>query len=291
MQIFLTISGFLYGGKLISDDIAFYKRKLKQILVPYYITIVVVLLIQLSFLDTQLSFETIIKVFSCNATLQGGEHLWFVPTILMCYFFTPFFQKCFKSNESIYQVLLCLAILTVIAFELFIPYFNSAWIVCYLLGYVFGYQSNHKMIVEKKIFCCSLIMIAVCTNAAQVYLKYIARVGFGLRYRSMFQLFCDYAHTFLGVAIFIILRKLFGVVVDKKVFSRFLGIIRISDKYSYEWYLVHQFFILGPMSLMNLTDYLLTNIAAIVLVVCFTSYILKITVNYIEKISERVFLL
>lgn len=77
--------------------------------------------------------------------------------------------------------------------------------------------------------------------------------------------------------------------VDKKVFSRFLGIIRISDKYSYEWYLVHQFFILGPMSLMNLTDNLLTNIAAIVLVVCFTSYILKITVNYIEKISERMF--
>lgn len=43
------------------------------------------------------------------------------------------------------------------------------------------------------------------------------------------------------------------------------------------------------MSLMNLTDNLLTNIAATVLVVCFTSYILKITVNYIEKISERMF--
>lgn len=78
-------------GKVISDDITPYKKKLKHILVSYYIRIDFLLLIQLSFLSVKISLETIIKVFSCNVTLPGGEHLKFVQTTLVCYFLAPFF--------------------------------------------------------------------------------------------------------------------------------------------------------------------------------------------------------
>lgn len=39
VQIFLAISGFLYGGKNVTDDVEFYGRKFKQILIPYYLTV------------------------------------------------------------------------------------------------------------------------------------------------------------------------------------------------------------------------------------------------------------
>ena len=46
VQIFLCISGYLYGGRDISDDIMFYKKQLVKILVPYYITVIIVIVIQ-----------------------------------------------------------------------------------------------------------------------------------------------------------------------------------------------------------------------------------------------------
>ena len=51
--------------------------------------------------------------------------------------------------------------------------------------------------------------------------------------------------------------------------------LTFTDKYSYETYLVHQFFILGPMSLMGITGILPVNIVIIYGCIILASVILK----------------
>lgn len=275
VQIFLAISGFLYGGKIISDEIRFYKRKFKQILLPYYITVVAVIVVQLLFFRELLNLKIIIKVLLCNDTLSGGEHLWFIPTILMCYFLTPVFQKYIYSTENIFSTLTKIVVMVFVAFELFFTYFNSAWIVCYFFGYVLGYVTRHGMLKEKKILEYAIISMAFAFNFTQILFSYIIRIGFDGIYKSGFQLFCDYAHTFLGIAIFIILRRVFQKFLENGCLSGLLKIIKLSDQYSYEGYLVHQFFILGPMTMMEVTKYMEINIIIIIMMTLFCAFLLK----------------
>ena len=51
VQIFLCISGFLYGKRdKISDDLTFYKKNIIKILVDYYVVIIPVILLFMVFI-------------------------------------------------------------------------------------------------------------------------------------------------------------------------------------------------------------------------------------------------
>lgn len=51
-------------------------------------------------------------------------------------------------------------------------------------------------------------------------------------------------------------------------------ILKISDKYSYEIYLVHQLFILSPLTLMGISDYVSVNIIFVLFVICLSGFVL-----------------
>ena len=61
-------------------------------------------------------------------------------------------------------------------------------------------------------------------------------------------------------------------------------VLRFSDKYSYHIYLVHQVFILGPLSLMTVTSNLLLNISIICCCILCSGLILKKINNFVDKI-------
>ena len=52
-------------------------------------------------------------------------------------------------------------------------------------------------------------------------------------------------------------------------------VLDITDDYSYEGYLVHQFFILGPFSLMVLTKWRVINIFIILVSIIVCAFIVK----------------
>lgn len=75
----------------------------------------------------------------------------------------------------------------------------------------------------------------------------------------------------LGVFIFLQLK-----VILKKVDLNKIGkLLKLSDAYSFEVYLVHQLLILGPFSLLALTGYSLVNILIMLLGVCVLAFALK----------------
>ena len=89
VQIFLCISGFLYGQKKTEDVPSFYSRRFLKILIPYYIVFLVVGITEACFVSDRFNLLRFVAGLVCRTTIAGGEHLWFVALILFCYVLTP----------------------------------------------------------------------------------------------------------------------------------------------------------------------------------------------------------
>lgn len=103
VQIFLCISGFLYGKKDVGEITAFYSRRVKRILIPYYLVYVPYGLLQLVFAKGVFNFDSFVRGLVVNDTLTGAGHMWFVATILLCYVLTPLleaYRNRFVTNQK-----------------------------------------------------------------------------------------------------------------------------------------------------------------------------------------------
>ena len=70
---------------------------------------------------------------------------------------------------------------------------------------------------------------------------------------------------------------------NRKFSPSFIKVLDFSDKYSYECYLTHQFFILNSMSLMNITQILVVNILLILILTFLTAWVVKKMSIYLQK--------
>ena len=98
VQVFLIISGFLYGAKskknLFSDSktrIKFLIKNSLKILKDYWLYCILVIFPVYYFKEPLVLTKTkIIEVLVTSDTISGVHHLWFIPYILFCYFLTPY---------------------------------------------------------------------------------------------------------------------------------------------------------------------------------------------------------
>ena len=81
----------------------------------------------------------------------------------------------------------------------------------------------------------------------------------------------DFSHALLGYSITMMLMILLKNILD------------YSDKYSYSIYLVHQLFILSPLTLLAITDYRSVNIVLTLCAIIISSFI----VNAISQASLK----
>lgn len=103
----------------------------------------------------------------------------------------------------------------------------------------------------------------------RIYGVYCIRIENNL----IFDLLTRYAHGFLGVALFLALYWLFED-------ASHTVVLQLSDRYSYYIYLVHQVYILGPLSLMNFTPSAAVNISLICCCILISGVVLeKVTVQ------------
>lgn len=110
VQVFLIISGFLYGAKskknLFSDSktrIRFLIKNSLKILKDYWIYCILVIFPVYYFKEPLVLTKTkIIEVLVTSDTISGVHHLWFIPYILFCYFLTPYLYdiKEYLKNKS-----------------------------------------------------------------------------------------------------------------------------------------------------------------------------------------------
>ena len=150
VQIFLCISGYLYGQKNIGEITSFYGKRFLKILVPYYIVFLIAGILEVLFFRTVFSITRFGSGLVCRTTIAGGGHLWFVPVILFCYVLTPILgayrDKYIKNTQSLWIGTILAVVVVSIFGGLFSSYFNPAWLSCYVIGYALGINEDKKLI-------------------------------------------------------------------------------------------------------------------------------------------------
>lgn len=273
VQIFLCISGYLYGQSPKKEVTSFYKSRFIKILVPYFIVFIVVAVLELVFVHSEVSIVSIGGGLFARTTIPGGEHLWFIRYILLCYIITPLLtvyrDKYVHDNKSWWLYAIILVFVTSAFFGIHVQAFNPAWMTCYAIGYVLG---------ANKGYCKNGLLLglfgfgaAVC-NGIQIYVDYISGIIFTGIVNTIYSYYRNYSHVLLGVFLFLLMMTCF----DRMHFSsNMVKVLDVADKYSYETYLVHQFFILGPFSLMALTPVIPINIILILICIMIATWLLK----------------
>lgn len=290
VQIFVFTSGFLYGAKNIKNIKEFYIKRVKRILIPYYVFLVVVFIyyyiFKSEFINLKLVISTLLGLQLFGTSISGLGHLWFVTLIIICYVITPLLEKCYKKlskyNDLKFWFVLSI-ILIIFQGVAFIPGMNfniTINISVYILGYAISkkYYTNHLDSTNKSL---KLGLGALSIGIILSIIKIISYMDITIYIKKLFSLVGVYKNVFIGIAIFLLIymfwEKNKEFIKNKKI----LNILYFLDKYSYCIYITHLIFILGPSSLLNLTNNLFLNLVLIFICIIVSAIVLN-------KITEKI---
>ena len=148
--LFLFISGFLYGKKDISNVTVFYKKRLVRILVPYYIMLGVIILVNLLLGDSITAKELISSILCLQwygKTVPNCGHLWYISCILFCYLITPILQWICEQNENKSLIKKCmLLVLAVLMLQVIYSLGGMKQATTSILPYILGYFMSFNKI-------------------------------------------------------------------------------------------------------------------------------------------------
>ncbi len=273
VQIFLVVSGYLYGNKDINDPVGCITKQFKKILIPYYCLLLPVILLYIIFSPKNISAMGIINAIFCVGTLNGIGHLWFVGYILFCYLITPYLYSLREKTIRLSAWKFIFVWITVLSVGILLgllinTYFSPDRICCFVIGYFLSVLPSRFPNVGLKISAFIFGIFALATNFLKIHSQYFSNIVLDGIWLKIFEQIKKYAHVFLGVFLFIALLLLL-----KKARMNF--VLKISDKYSYFVYLVHQVFILSPFSLMGLTSIQYLNWFLVLLAIAISAVILQ----------------
>lgn len=264
VEIFLIISGFLYGTKLIGHHYHFFKRQGVKILLPCWVFLSISLILYVIYFPKLLDVN-VLKVFTTLDFIKGLEHLWFIRYILICYCILPLLifirDTTLKYNFNIVYVM----ILTMLLMELY-RFFVGSYINCFVLGFFI------KNIIDLYGTTAKRTLLATVLSLTLI-VQFVNIAFFSIDGNNHF-LVVRYSHLLLGASLFLILH--ISIKIKKQV-----NILLFSDKCSYHIYLVHQLFILSPFTIMELTPFCAVNILLVYFCSFLGGYLLY-------KISQRI---
>ena len=281
VQIFLFMSGYLYGNKDITNTKEWIKKQFRKILIPYYIYINFILIIYFLFAKTALNWKNILS-FILNLQLlvampKGLGHLWFIPVILIAYLITPLLQKIVRSKKysKIIKIFLLSSICIILQLFFLQGRINTGVcnLICYIVGYIMATINNKK---HRNIIIYIILPLAVISNFLKILLQYQIHNNIIVR-------FLIYnSHILLGISIFIILYMILKNI-NKILSEKSKKYIDIIDRSCYYIYITHHTLILGPISLISLTPIFLINLLIILICIIISVYLLKKASNILLK--------
>ncbi|MGL5681619.1 MAG: acyltransferase family protein [Marinifilaceae bacterium] len=295
VQVFLVISGFLYGQQERTvDPLPFYKKAFSKILIEYWVYLILIIPIYLLINPTLISFNNVYNAFICKSTLKGLEHLWFIPNILFAYLLTPLLQSiCIKFRYHSPILYLKDILLFIVGFQIinnvFLYEFKTGMLTAYVLGFIIGHSVRIFGDRILSLIQYPIIILGIVSNMVRI-LNSRDIIKVGIDYQYLMTMINAYAHVLLGLSIFIILYLYFNANMLYKMIpeSKLNRILNLSDQYSYSIYLVHQFFIFGPFAFLLISRYRILNIGIIILAILFSAIVLKyITTLIRNKIGIR----
>lgn len=273
VQIFLAISGYLYGGKIIKNWFSWFKKRFIKLYIPYSIFLIFCIPFYYLFAPEVINIKSIfiylldLQGAVAAANIKGLSHLWFMTVIALCYLITPVLQIVSKCRVVI-PLFLFVSLLIFFVFKILIAPFS--WFFVYILGYLYATERGYR-----KFFISVFVSALFVWSAVSISWDDI------LNYKNILnQIF----HAFSGLMIIICTISIF-----KRLKLELNGkILNFTDGHSFEVYLIHHIFILGPFSLMQFTRFELVNILMVITLTLILSILLKRMSNYIVGLIENI---
>ena len=272
VQIFLFMSGFLYGHKHIDNWLNWFEKRITRVYIPFILFFIAI--IPLYAFRGLISVKNIISYIFDLQWFMGGikglGHLWFLTAIAICYAITPILQFSKKlGTHLIWSAVIAVIIILV----LHTPFCTRlSWIALY----VFGYYIATTKAYERRIFLALAIgvMIWLMTD---------------FYWDKMINMDCTWSITFYitgAVIIFFIGLLVFELLKIEKTSV----LVKLLDKYSFQIYIVHHVIIMQPFSLLNITENIVLNILIIILYIAFYTFVLTVISNKVTEIVNNSFI-
>lgn len=257
VQIFLVMSGFLYGHKQITNWKSWACHRILKVYFPFIVFVIIMLPLYEHFTLIEVNIKNFVVYLLNLQGLLGGisgmGHLWFITAIMICYCITPILQHLKQYSNHMLLLLMALGVAQFcwICYDLN----KFQWILLYSIGYFYANAQNKF----KFIFHIALLLSIIF-----------------LLFRIDWQIVCDYSspiniflHSILGLIL-----CLDGIVLLKSLPIRKVRCIEQLDKDSYFIYLTHHVFALGAFSLLSISSYNFLNVCLFIIVALLSARIL-----------------
>lgn len=278
VQIFLCMSGYLYGRKNIESVMQWYVKQYIKIMKPMWILLTVLIAVKLigKFGDVSLIAAGLSYLGVAGfGTIPELSHTWFITYILLCYLITPLLQQIDvaegnKTICSVFKLMMVIGVLEVLYLSRLIN-FLPQYVACYIVGYYMSRREEKSGdIYERNRLVAIFCILAIVTLPFRLFLQYGSLSIKGEMMEYLVNHIIEWHHSLLGVAIFFCMLIIF----DKCKVQR-SKFIRFFEKHSYCIYLVHQIFIMNTFSLLSVTDCFVLNICMILLVIVISAVLLE----------------
>lgn len=257
VPLFLFLSGFLAGKREIDNVGKWWLGKLKRVLIPFWIFIVLMYgVYEITGLTEVSPFQWIFTLcnfqglnytywrFNCFGAVSGCGHLWFITSLMFCYLLTPLMQKFKKIVLKVWQkVLLIIAVLVI---QLILMYLGFQF--SYIITFFFGYFVSGKKVRSDFLWFGFVTVLTVSTGVTRLILKrVIDGSDFYDRYFALISSALIAAWIFY--AVYFIKDKM------PKLFCVFdCKVLAFTEKASYYFYLTHYMFLSGVLSVFRYVE-------------------------------------
>lgn len=290
VEIFLIISGILYGQKTIEKPAEWIKKQWIKLLVPYWTYSVFAICIYKLYAPEYVTVEGILGLFLTASRFPGLGHLWYVNYILFLYLFTPYLQNFYEeyfqklSDKKMFLGLVIFTGLLCMSQYYGIFQYEVNRVVCYYTAYflsrryLYYNKEKHKHNLNK--IAIVTIILSVLLTILRIYIQFFGSITFPIWDTAVL-----YIHSLMGFGLFYMLYY----IGNKKGIAN-SKVINFINKYSYQIYLVHHLYILGPenINLMKLIPDMTGTCILLIIVIVVSAVFFDKVVQIVKPIKNKV---
>ena len=257
MQGLTALSGFLYSQKLLKDYKSFYLGNIKKLAIPALLVILFMATWNLGYMFAHQEFNYLslfmgVRPYNNAPQLLFGN-FYYIGYILICYLITPILQRCDKFSN--------ITIVLTIVIEVLIGFFmgSASIIISYIIGYYIGKKSFKDMTdPDKKYDFKILIQYILILLVGLFGFLLTRRYQFNDSYflKNLMNTINNFSGTIFGVATFFLFAYMFRFV-NKT--NKNIALLNYTDKLSYVLYLFNQAFMVGSMSVLSFSKYVVLD--------------------------------
>lgn len=235
VQIFLFISGFLYGGKNVLNVKSFYNKTAKRILLPLLVAVIIFVCSLGVFKLFGINIPIDVK-YQTGTTLYVFSHLWYVYAIMLCYLFTPFIHALFYDSKINKKLALCIIVIACIINLIITPFCLRLALPSYVFGF-FIRNKKEKFSIRLRIILSALMLII----GASIYI-----ISLEISIIHLQNLIKEVSGFLCANGLCVLVITLAENFKQRKTPL----ILKLSDKFSYNFYIWHGAFLMGGYSVL-----------------------------------------